>query len=1075
MPTANNPATSSQNSQALTLQCSDDDTAHLFCDEALVTVDNPQDVQTCWCELQPCLCLAGDQEDEQDDATVILPQENTIEPDIMQVDAFTPDLVGAPLTPQSQLSEDYVDVHQDDISLGDLLGLADGQGTQSVEATPLEIVTRTDSLLPIQSTSCGSDQSPVRDCMAASGSGSVGVSPIRLHLTQQEVRAFRSPGAFEKLVDMVSRRLQERRPDDYKDIARRALQSFTEVRCPFAACPVSHVVTPPACRTQQAPPCLAGPDSCDVLEVTRANMWSSGHFRALGHLQPVKNNNCLGLQGTRQVCIKGSNAKGKLMQMITDCHSRWHSADQRQWGHHAGRKLRPSKRNLYPLHLRLTYHPPKGIMDCCLPTSACVWRPSDYNLTGTTQTCGCGLRGHRACQQLRLHINFYRKCNLRWSCKGSAPKAAVCCQEPTLSSWESACAKARATFFMIEDSHHRSLIPRTASPIPGLWVHHAGPALGRLRMLITKRSNTFQPDAPYLMHGSFVTSCPPAVSHAIHAVTRTIGTVPWPGTSAYRGRGQRAHRACQNLSLHVCQGQPMTVSKPCRGLRTNVSSHVPHKPSQPCSPSRFSILAYSVNTTHNMPICMRGSYVYQHKSSLQSMVTDCTLIPCPLELPVPKNCSGITPCRKVRAGGHGACNDEHLELEPVHVTAPVGSLYMSQCAARLRGLAPVSHGTQWASCLVFIHQPVMWPSLCSHRMPEPPTLGEAVNALITTTPALRSKWVPQQLARTPQQALLRRINKVCLPLGTRLVAGNCLLQWSFGKPHSMSNQINSIRHHPVKPLSCTDCNAPPKVQVRNEGAYTKPSLPTLYALLTKVARDTHPEGRHSSSSSARFHHIGHVTPAQAARLQGPLSIPVVCSESQRWSLSPPCVSPSLERSCHAICGLPRPQSPGDPIGLSFHMPASKGQSADWCASFSAHRLEERLGVLVQGMPADCTTWSSQQSAAFVDAALQQIKEEITLGLHQASTHGIIHNVLMRSQAGHQSTADALNALLYQALQRAQEQQVIRGVTHDAVCATSQYEPHTSDVPSANSTTSCRKRNRCDRTSDGQSICTTPQP
>ncbi|CAE7277130.1 unnamed protein product [Symbiodinium natans] len=97
------------------------------------------------------------------------------------------------------------------------------------------------------------------------------------------------------------------------------------------------------------------------------------------------------------------------------------------------------------------------------------------------------------------------------------------------------------------------------------------------------------------------------------------------------------------------------------------------------------------------------------------------------------------------------------------------------------------------------------------------------------------------------------------------------------------------------------------------------------------------------------------------------------------------------------------------------------------------------------MPADCTTWSSQQSAAFVDAALQQIKEEITLGLHQASTHGIIHNVLMRSQAGHQSTADALNALLYQALQRAQEQQVIRGVTHDAVCATSQYEPHTSDV------------------------------
>ena len=486
--TANNPATSSQNSQALTLQCSDDDTAHLFCDEALVTVDNPQDVQTCWCELQPCLCLAGDQEDEQDDATVILPQENTIESDIMQVDAFTPDLVGASLTPQSQLSEDYVDVHQDDISLGDLLGLADGQGTQSVEATPLETVTRTDSLLPIQSTSCGSDQSPVRDCMAASGSGFVGASPIRLHLTQQEVRAFRSPGAFEKLVDMVSRRLQERRPDDYRDIARRALQSFTEVRCPFAACPVSHVVTPPACRTQQAPPCLAGPDSCDVLEVTRANMWSSGHFRTLGHLQPVKNNNCLGIQGTRHVCIKGSNAKGNLMQMITDCHSRWHSADQRQWGHHASRKLRPSKRNLYPLHLRLTYLPPKGIMDCCLPTSACVWRPSDYNLTGTTQTCGCGLRDHRACQQLRLHINFYRKCNLRWSCKGSAPKAAVCCQEPTLPSWESACAKARATSFMIEDSYQRSLIPRTASPIPGLWVHHAGPALGRLRMLITKRT-----------------------------------------------------------------------------------------------------------------------------------------------------------------------------------------------------------------------------------------------------------------------------------------------------------------------------------------------------------------------------------------------------------------------------------------------------------------------------------------------------------------------------------------------------------------------------------------------------------
>ena len=198
-----------------------------------------------------------------------------------------------------------------------------------------------------------------------------------------------------------------------------------------------------------------------------------------------------------------------------------------------------------------------------------------------------------------------------------------------------------------------------------------------------------------------------------------------------------------------------------------------------------------------------------------------------------------------------------------------------------------------------------------------------------------------------------------------------------------------------------------------------------------------------------FHRIRHVPPAQASRLRGLLSLPAVCSDSQGCLPRTPCVTPSLESSYHVTHRLPRPRHPGTPVGLTSPMPESKGQSADWCASFSAHRLEEHLGALVQGMPADCATWSSQQSVAFVDAALEQIKEEITLGLHQASTHGIIHNVLMRSQDGNQPTENALRTLLYQALQKAQEQQVLRGVTHDAVYTTSQSEQPTSDVPSAN--------------------------
>ena len=337
-----------------------------------------------------------------------------------------------------------------------------------------------------------------------------------------------------------------------------------------------------------------------------------------------------------------------------------------------------------------------------------------------------------------------------WSCKGSEPKATTCCQEPQSLCWASTCAVARAKSFQMDDSYPRPLMPRIASPIPGLWVHHAGPALGWLGLLTTEENHTLQPTAPYLMHAAFVNGYPPAVGHAVHAGTRTIGTVPWPGTFAYRGRGQRAHRACQNLSLRTCPWKPVEVSKPCRGLRANVSGRIFHQLPIPCSPSRFNIMAYPGNATHNMPTLVRGSYMHQHVSGLESMVTSCTPIHCPLELLVQENCSGTIPCLKTRAGGCGACSAEQHELEPVHIIAPVGSICMSQCAARLRGLAHVSHGTQLASCLLSMHQVMMWPYLCFHCMPGPPTLGDAVDTLTTAPPALGSTWVPKQLARSLQ-------------------------------------------------------------------------------------------------------------------------------------------------------------------------------------------------------------------------------------------------------------------------------------------------------------------------------------
>ena len=503
-------------------------------------------------------------------------------------------------------------------------------------------------------------------------------------------------------------------------------------------------LTAPPCRTM--PPVHQeddGPDSEDANAASSSdNKENKGHGLMLWlTLQKPQFRQCL------RSHISASSAKGSPVPMAAGNHSRWHLADRRQWGRHAGRQLRPNKRHLHSIHLRVTYHPPTDIPDIYLLTPARAWNPSDSHLTGATQQCGRGLRDHRACQQPRLRMHSYCARSQCWSCKGSEHKATTCCLEPQSLCWASTCAEAKAQSLQMDDSCPRPLLPRIASLIPGLWVHHAGPALGRLGLL-TERNHTLQHTAPCLMHAAFVNGYPPAVGHAVHAGTCTIGTVPWPGTFAYRGRGQRAHRACQNLSLCTCPWKPVEVSKPCRGLRANVSGRIFHQLPIPCSPSRFNIMAYPSNATHNMPTLVRGSYMHQHVSGLKSMVTSCTPIHCPLELPVQENCSGTIPCLKTRAGGCGAYSAEQHELEPVHILTPVGSICMLQCAARLRGLAHVSHGTQLASCLLSMHQVMMWPYLCFHCMLGQPPLGDEVDTLTTAPPAVSSTWVPKQLDRS---------------------------------------------------------------------------------------------------------------------------------------------------------------------------------------------------------------------------------------------------------------------------------------------------------------------------------------